>query len=242
MLTVNGYRLFRLDRPHSSRQPKGYGGVAVFVRDCISCEVVPTPETGITNSNLEILWVLTRIGKNSQILFASVYRVPMNSTTQITADLEDFEYQLQHMMVNFPNATVVIAGDFNMCLFKSGGHDNEHQLLSLLNTYGIQVTNRTVPTYRPASSLLDIVGVSKPELCQRVDVIRCHYGGPHDITRVVLDCRVENVPTGLKYVLRRSLSKVDTATFCEALRHTDWSPVWSVMDQSASGASLSVYS
>ena len=53
LLTVSGYKMFRCDRPASSRQPKGRGGVAVLVRDHLRCEKLVTPHTGVANSNLE---------------------------------------------------------------------------------------------------------------------------------------------------------------------------------------------
>ena len=35
LLTVSGYKLYRSDRPSGSHLPKGKGGVAVLVRDCL---------------------------------------------------------------------------------------------------------------------------------------------------------------------------------------------------------------
>ena len=44
LLTVQGYRLFRLDRPAESPLAKGHGGVAILVRDNLSCEMLARPE------------------------------------------------------------------------------------------------------------------------------------------------------------------------------------------------------
>ncbi|KAF0306145.1 hypothetical protein FJT64_022284 [Amphibalanus amphitrite] len=102
LVGVSGYRLFRRDRPVSSSLPRGRGGVAVLVRDSLSCELLPTPVTGVAGSNLEIIWVLVRTSKHQTVLVASAYRVPHNTARQLTTDLDDLECQLQHMTVNFP--------------------------------------------------------------------------------------------------------------------------------------------
>lgn len=43
LIGVSGYKLFRGDRPTRLSLPKGKGGVAVLVRDSLSCELLPTP-------------------------------------------------------------------------------------------------------------------------------------------------------------------------------------------------------
>ncbi|KAF0290752.1 hypothetical protein FJT64_011015 [Amphibalanus amphitrite] len=102
LVGVSGYRLFRLDRPATSSLPRGRGGVAVLVRDSLSCELLPTPVTGVAGSNLEIIWVMVRTSKHQSVLVASAYRVPHNTARQLATDLDDLECQLQHMVTAPP--------------------------------------------------------------------------------------------------------------------------------------------
>ncbi|KAF0306484.1 hypothetical protein FJT64_022025 [Amphibalanus amphitrite] len=107
LLGVSGYRLYRRDRPAELGLPRGRGGVAVLVRDTLSCELLPTPTTGVAGSNLEIVWVLVHAHKHRPVLVASAYRVPTNTARQLAADLEDLENQLQFMLASYPRATLM---------------------------------------------------------------------------------------------------------------------------------------
>ena len=167
LMGVEGYKLYRRDRPANIGLPKGRGGVAVLVRDSLSCELLPTPVTGIANSNLEIVWILVRPSKHRSMLMASAYRVPHNTTHQIAADLDDLESQIQHMVTNFPRATLMIGGDLNCCLLRTRNSTSVNPLQRLCDTYGLNVTNKTHATYRPSGSLLGVIITSRPDLIRR---------------------------------------------------------------------------
>ena len=226
LLTVSGYKLYRSDRPSGSHLPKGKGGVAVLVRDCYKCEQLKTPFTGDANSNLEIVWVLIHVSKHQSLLVASAYRVPSNTTRQVTADLESLENQIQFMLVNYPRSTLVVAGDFNCCLFKARESVRERLLPDLFETYGLSITNRDRPTYRPANSLLDVIATSRPDLVRRTGVTRCHFGGPHDFTRVILERQATAGSADRPRVERRCFGRVDVAAFNRQLYECDWSGVF----------------
>ena len=227
LIGVSGYKLYRGDRPTGLSLPKGKGGVAVLVRDRLSSELLPTPTTGIADSNLEIVWVLVHASKHRPVLVASAYRVPTNTASQLATDLEDLEYQIQLMLANFPRATVMICGDFNCCLLKTRRNNSSNPLLSMFGTYGLHAVNTTKATYRPANSLLDIIATNRPDLVQRAGVTRCHYGGPHDFTRVLLTHKSREATAPALKVHRRAISKVDQAAFNQQLSEADWSPVFS---------------
>ena len=226
LLGVSGYRLYRRDRPAELGLPRGRGGVAVLVRDSLSCELLPTPATGVVGSNLEIVWVLVHPDKHQPVLVASAYRVPTNTAGQLAADLEDLENQLQFMLASYPRATLVVCGDFNNCLLKSARAGSPNPLSSMLDTYGLRVTNSSRATYRPASSLLDVIATNRPELVQRAGVTRCHYGGPHDFTRVMLSRASRPSTQRAGTVYRRAMNKIDAAAFCQQLTDTDWTGVF----------------
>ena len=124
--------------------------MAVLVRDSLSCELLPTPATGVVGSNLEIVWVLVHPDKHQPVLVASAYRVPTNTAGQLAADLDDLENQLQFMLASYPRATLVVCGDFNNCLLKSARAGSPNPLSSMLDTYGLRVTNSS-PSYLPSS-------------------------------------------------------------------------------------------
>ena len=145
------------------------------MRDSLRSELLPTPVTGI-DSNLEIVWVHLHLGKGRSVLVASAYRVPVTTMHQKSTDLDDLEQQLQFMIARYPRSTIVVCGDLNMCLLKAA-RENRDELEHRLNLYDIHITNRVVPTYRPASSLLDIIATNRPDVVRRVGVTRCHLGG-----------------------------------------------------------------
>ena len=192
--------------------------MAVLVRDSLSCELLPTPVTGVAGSSLEIVWVMVRTSKHQSVLVASAYRVPHNTARQLATDLDDLECQLQHMVANFrlsanfPRATLILGGDLNCCLLKAKTSDT-NPLIRLCTTYGLHITNQCRATYRPAGSLLDVVITNRPELIRRVGVTRCHYGGPHDFTRVMVTRESRAAPRRESSVYRRPISRIDTNSF-----------------------------
>ena len=225
LLSIAGYNLVRSDRAGSRRLPKGHGGVAIYIRDSTRFEIMATPVTGIEASNLEIVWISVYAGKR-HILVASVYRVPKNTTGQLTSDLDDLENQLQHMSLHFPRSDIIVAGDMNCCLLKQDATPASpgHMLSQLLINYSLRPCNVTYPTYRPARSLLDIVATSFPDCVQRSGVTRCHYGSPHDLTRVVIRLSRHSVCTR-PVSFRRNLKSVDTEALDALLLDTDWSDI-----------------
>ena len=227
LLSVSGYTLHRRDRPVESKLPRGKGGVAVLVREGLSSELIPTPVTGVVNSNLEILWVRVRTGKHHSLLVASAYRVPSNSVHQLSADLKDLECQLQFMFARFPKATLVITGDFNNCLLRARRNNAPCALSDLFSNYGLHITNVSEPTYRPAASLLDVIATNRRDLVRRAGVTRCHYGGPHDFTRVLLTREAHTESAAGSVVYRRSMSRVDFPAFNLQLYGADWRPTYS---------------
>ena len=80
--------------------------------------------------------------------------------------------------------------------------------------------------YRPAGSLIDVIATSQPGLVIRSGVTRCHYGGPHDITRLMLRQYRRRPTDGAVEVRRRCLGRVNVDEFNVILYCTDWNEVW----------------
>ncbi|KAF0296825.1 RNA-directed DNA polymerase from mobile element jockey [Amphibalanus amphitrite] len=113
----------------------------------------------------------------------------------------------------------------NCCLLRPGQNSSGKRLSDLLSQHGMQCCNTRQPTYRPAGSLLDILAINRSELVTRAGVTRCHYGTPHDITRLAL--RLTGFRRSAGPVTQcRSLARVDKAGFNNQLVNTDWVPVY----------------
>ena len=227
LVIVSGYTLYRGDRPDELNLPKGRGGVALLVRSGLRSERLPKPDTGVGDIFVcYILWVLVHLGKNRTVLIASVYRVPNANVRQLTADFDDLEGQIQFMIAKHPRSTLVLCGDFNRCLLKTSLRDN-HSIQRLFETYGIAVTNCTRATYRPSGSLLDVIATNRPDLVSRSGVTRCHYGSPHDFSRVILAYPpAETAAARQKYLYLRPTNRIDQTAFNEQLFSADWTDVF----------------
>ena len=82
------------------------------------------------------------------------------------------------------------------------------------------------PTYRPAASLLDVVATNQSDRVVRAGVTRCHLGGPHDYTRIMIrQGRDSRAGSGV-IVHRRCLGRIDVTEFNVTLSRADWNEVW----------------
>ena len=208
--------------------------MALLARDSYDVERVLTPVTATSaSSNVEIVWCLIRTAKLRRLLVASVYRHPTNTRQQLTADFNDIEGQLQHMLSTYPDTTMVIAGDLNACLLKRPSSDASSVpgdiLRRLVSTYGLYICNTTAPTYRPSGSLLDVIITNRRQQVIRSGVTRCHYGGPHDFSRVMLRQTGRNVRRGA-VIQSRCLGRLNTDSFSETLHGAEWGPVFAETD------------
>ena len=97
-------------------------------------------------------------------------------------------------------------------------------LSQLLSNYDFHLANRTRATYRPANTLLDIIATNRPSAVTRRGVTRCHYGSPHDFTRIALR---HVAATGRKGVVTetRSISRIHDTDLNWSLLTSDWSDV-----------------
>ena len=160
LLTVDGYQLFRRDRPAASRLPRGRGGVAVLARECLSVRVIDVPSS--TDSNLESIWTAIGSGHTRFVTLCSFYRHPTQTVAQISADLDDIERQIQYVLTTYPGP-IVLAGDHNLNQLKLTC-SHARRFADLLNTYELRMCNSTVPTYRPANSVIDVIAVRPAHL------------------------------------------------------------------------------
>ena len=129
--TFPGYNVVRVDR--SGRTG---GGVAILVRDSFTLSRLPRPGVVNTASKLESVWVRVSVARHKAILFASLYRPPSAPGTQLTADLEQLESELE-LMLSRHRGLVVICADANCDMRYVTGNTTGAHLSSLLQTYNL---------------------------------------------------------------------------------------------------------
>ena len=221
LLTIDGYQVFRRDRPAASRLPRGKGGVAVLVRDSLHVRVLDVQSAGGT-SNLEIIWTSISCASHRCLTLGSFYRHPTNTVAQISADLDDLEMQIQSVLSQHPGL-IVLAGDHNLNQLDQSTRAHGLRLAELFDTYGFYQCNRTVPTYRPALSLLDVIAVNRERCVLRSGVTHCHYS-PHNLSRAIIS--VSKIRPKGSVVMSRCLKKLNFDMFNNALYACDWSDVF----------------
>ena len=124
-MPVPGYQLLRCDRADG----RGYGGVALLVRDGLDVTVIEIPGRVIDGAKLESIW--TRVGAGARrVAVCSLYRPPGQTVGRVTADLEELERQLQHVLTRH-SGPIVLAGDANINLASdSTAARRMHELLA----------------------------------------------------------------------------------------------------------------
>ena len=223
---MDGYQLFRRDRPATSRLPRGRGGVAVLVRDCLRVQVVDVPSSGAT-SNLEVIWTVISNTNSRLLTLCSFYRHPTQTVSQLCADLDDLEHQIQYVTSVFPG-TIVLAGDHNLNQLKRQCV-HAQRFANLLKTHQFCLCNASVPTYRPSNSVIDMIAIRPAESVLRSGVTHCFFS-PHNCSRALISVskrRIEPI-----CISTRCIVKLDLESFNRILSDCDWSSV--LLSQSTS--------
>ena len=211
-IPVPGYQLLRRDRPDG----RGYGGIAVLVKETFVVTVVDGPDQVLAGSKLESLWVRIRAG-SQQVLLCSLYRPPVQTQARVTADLDELEQQLQHVITRH-SGPIIVAGDINI---NTRDNSTAATRLSELHTAYSVVQHISEPTFRSSGSTIDIISSNRG--VERAGTLHCHYS-PHNWSRVLLslpDCRP--APCA---VTGRSWRKLDAAEANRRLCNVDWRPVY----------------
>ena len=124
---IQNYTLFRRDR--SGRRG---GGVAVYVSNRLSADVWSCP---CDSAQFELLW--TRVLSHGRYMFVGGIHHPPKPLYRTPALLDCIEASVDALTVEYPNATVVLAGDFN------GLDDAELSTRSMLTSIVNQPTRGT---------------------------------------------------------------------------------------------------
>ena len=71
--------------------------------------------------------------------------------------MDDLNEQLNVMLLMHPRTNVILTGDFNACLLKTNTNTPGARLSEIFTLNGLILVNVSVPTYRPAGSLIDVI-------------------------------------------------------------------------------------
>ena len=193
-------------------------GVAIMYSDKFECKNIRVPDAGNVASKLESLWCQFKWG-NNRLIVASLYRPPRHTASALEADFVTLEEQYQHVLVNFLDCPIVIAGDLN-CDLLSVSCSSKAFLREYLDKYSLtQVI--TAPTYS-SGSLLDVIMTNRNVI--RSGTRFCHFS-PHYFTRASLSLpRPRFKP---RVIECRSFKRFDLLGYETELFATDWSAVYS---------------
>ncbi|KAF0299998.1 hypothetical protein FJT64_027396 [Amphibalanus amphitrite] len=174
LVPIPGYQLVRRDRPDN----RGYGGVAVAARESLELTTVERPGPPVAGSKLESLWVQLRAG-SYRVMVCAAYRPPVQTQAQVSADLDELEEQIQHVLTRH-SGPIVIAGDLNINIACDTTANT--RLRQLLTTYTLQ-QHVNGPTYRSSGSTIDVI--CSTHRVTRAGILHCTYS-PHNWTRALL--------------------------------------------------------
>ena len=109
LVAIDGYNLFRRDRAK-----KRGGGVALYVRQGIKCELYSPFSDDLSNQRFELLWVKACL-LNQDLFIGVLYHPPKSS--YITGDLLVFlSKYFDHFFTLFSHPVIILTGDFNQKL------------------------------------------------------------------------------------------------------------------------------
>ncbi|KAF0305452.1 hypothetical protein FJT64_022911 [Amphibalanus amphitrite] len=203
--------LVRRDRPDN----RGYGGVAIAARESLELTTMERPGPPVAGSKLESLWVQLRAGSH-RVMVCAAYRPPVQTQTQVSADLDELEEQIQHVLTRH-SGPIVIAGDLNINI--SGDTTASTRLRQLLTAYSFK-QHVTGPTYPSSGSTIDLICTTHG--AARAGTLNCTYS-PHNWTRALLP--LPNYRPRESAVTARCWSRLDRDEVNRLLAAVDWSPV-----------------
>ena len=156
LIGLPGYRLYRQDRLLGRK--KAGGGVAVYLRDTLQATRIATPAPP-GQSHAETLWLSVKLNKKRATTVACIYRPPSTSSSQVDADYNHIEEQLQTVITAHPAQRIALTGDLNS---DAGTNPAAHRRLrELEERYGlVNVGHQTTFVRGEVQSILDVVLLS----------------------------------------------------------------------------------
>ena len=204
---------------------KAGGGVAVYLRDTLQATRIATPAPP-GQSHAETLWLSVKLNKKRATTIACIYRPPSTSFSQVDADYNHIEEQLQAVITAHPAQRIALTGDLNS---DAGTNPAAHRRLrELEERYGlVNVVHQATFVRGEVQSILDVVLLSR-ELCDvtvplECFVETCHFVAHH--RRVAIHSSVPRVKPVPVYRTGRNWRAFDEHAFLTDVRDTDWHTV-----------------
>jgi len=205
-----GYKLFRCDRVKhvgaENQRIKRGGGVAIFVRESLKCNVVchSSPD-----SEIEYIFLALH-DSTERILLGCVYRPDKN------IDLNPLIDTIENISLDFEN--IIIAGDFNSNIL------NEELLTDAMLSLGLFPTNVSSPTHFSSHSntLLDIFFISQRTKILLYDQIAAPTFSRHDLIFLVYDYAITKTPQTYSF---RDFKHINCDGLYNSLNSIDWQSV-----------------
>ena len=171
-LNINGYNLFRSDRP----QGRG-GGVAIYIKNEFVFHQIQLT-TNITN--LENLFITIKL-KNENICIGVIYRPPQNN---LNICIEEFDNLLSLLVPQYNK--IVILGDVNVNLLRL-----DNPLSICFDTHNFtQIINEPTRITEFTSTLLDPIFVNDNNMVKNQGTINVDIISDHRLVFVDLDVNI----------------------------------------------------
>ena len=110
-------------------------GVGIFVRKDLNYQVINV-KNSIIKGVIESLWIKLETASGTKII-GNCYRpntAPLASVSEFNIAMEEILYSLKK---KFSKANLIVAGDFNIDLFKNDSHSLTTEFLTLMFGYGL---------------------------------------------------------------------------------------------------------
>lgn len=218
-----GFRLLRNDRTYlvsnnSSSRMVGGGGVAIYLRGDIECNIISHSQSIAQTPEHLFLEVSLHHTK----ILLGVYYSPslhVNFFNSLEALLTDFCPRFEHF---------ILMGDFNTCIIKNDHRSNK--FLSLLQSFDLHCLPLG-PTHYPHNgppSRLDHIITSSPEMCSLYGQFNATAFSAHDLVFASYKLR----PPKRKYrvMMLRNYKTVDVVSLRNDVAGADWVAVEAAAD------------
>ena len=148
---------------------------------------------------------------------ASLYRPPRHTVTALQADFDTLECHFQHVVSQYPDCPIILAGDLNCDMLADSAP--KQCLTEFISKYSLNqyVTSATFTS----GSLLDVLISNR--VLSHASTRFCHFS-PHRFVRCILS--VPRPRFKPRVFTCRSFKRFDYLGFETALLSTDWSPVF----------------
>lgn len=210
--SIDGYSLYSCPRT-----AKGGGGVAIYVNDLFTHDVVKT----INSNNMESLFIEIALHKTKTVRVGCVYRAP-------NTDISEFNNELQTILEENNNKSMFICGDFNIDLLKYECHQNSQDFVNQLFSFGFYpLINMPTRVTFSSNTIIDNIYTNEVGVTMKNGIMINDISDHLPIFNLVEYSYSRNHKTKCtKYSYVRQLKEQNVSNFSERLHNLDWTDVY----------------